>query len=309
MSYKHKLDYARRLYTEKICPRIRVSQLTLYFLLIMSVFFLAKFGQLITQQTSLLQQQNNLLQQQENSFQRQENLFQQQVELLQRQSNLLHQQINPSHQHILIRQFMVNSHLAQMDEDRVLIIGDSIVEGWLNEEIGQCKTLNVGFGSGTVLDILNFLDTAHAKVESGKINSEIIKSIVLMIGVNDAKRRDNLPDDYVEAWSRDYEKLIDKALELSSGRVLISTILPVERNMPLGDLYFDPALIEDFNALIRIIAKNKNIDLVDANEYFNNHFRQNSVSFTVDGVHLNAEGYKILDFIIAPNLELCSPVN
>ncbi|MBE9139844.1 hypothetical protein IQ254_22045 [Nodosilinea sp. LEGE 07088] len=299
---------------EKIYTKNRVNQfLLIFFLIVLSIFLfslrsvLYQSSSFLQQQADLLQQQGALLDQQGTLLDQQGSSSQRQAELLQRQSDLLQQQINPSQQHISIRQFMVNSHLAQLDEDRVLIIGDSIIEGWLNEEIGQCKVVNAGFGSGTVSDILAFFDVLEARIASGDIEPSHIGSMVILIGVNDAKKRENLTANYVEVWNKDYEKMLNKALELSSGEVLVSTILPVAENMPLGDRFFDPALIEELNDSIRTIAQDKKVDLVDSNTHFLKVSTSGSNSFTTDGVHLSAAGYRVLDSIISPKLEACFP--
>jgi lysophospholipase L1-like esterase len=290
---------------KKSIPRICINWLPpILFFVILSALLL-KQGQFLSKQSDLLQQQTALLKQQGDLLQQQTDSSQQQTELLQRQSNLLQQQINPSQQHISIRQFMVNSHLAQINEDRILFIGDSIVEGWLNEEIGQCKVLNIGFGSGRVSDVLAFLDELEATVQSGDVEPSYIKSMVILIGVNDARKLEGQLTSYIDRWSEDYEKMLSKALELSLGEVMVATILPVGENMPLGDLYFDSDLIEAFNNSIRAIAERKEVNLIDAGARFIESSGSTSNAFTTDGVHLNAEGYQILDSIITPNLEEC----
>ncbi len=256
-------------------------------------------------QENLLNQQGNLLQKQADLLQQQTASTQKQAELLQSQSNLLQQQINPSQQHVSIRQFMAYSQLAQIDEDRVLIIGDSIIEGWFNEDLGQCKVLNIGFGSGTVSDVLAFLDGLEENLDLKDVRSHI-KSTVIAIGVNDTKRRESLPENYVEEWSKSYEEMLSKALEMGLGKVYVSTILPVEKGRSLGDLYFDPILIESLNNSIRSIAQQKNVELVDSSAYFVKASQDGANSFTVDGVHLDPEGYQILDSAIAQSLEACS---
>lgn len=83
--------------------------------------------------------------------------------------------------------------------------------------------------------------------------------------------------------------MINLAQQLNS-RVVVSTILPVEENMPLGTKYFDPILIEQLNTSIRQVAKEKNVRLIDTNKIFLKTIKKH---FTVDGVHLTPDSYKI----------------
>lgn len=50
--------------------------------------------------------------------------------------------------HIAIRKFMIESHLGQMKDGSVLLIGDSVVEGWLIASINGCPVINGGLGGG-----------------------------------------------------------------------------------------------------------------------------------------------------------------
>lgn len=124
-----------------------------------------------------------------------------------------------------------------------------------------------------------------------KQNTERTKlsGIIVIIGVNDARRRD-LPPNYVEKWKNDYAEMIDLARQLNS-TLAVSTVLPVEDGMPLGSKYFDPILIEQMNTSIRQVAKEKGIRLIDTNKTFLNVNWKGH--YTVDGVHLTSDAYKV----------------
>ena len=50
--------------------------------------------------------------------------------------------------HIAIRGSMIHSQLEQAGSKFILIVGDSIVESWLNPQFGDCQTINGGLGGG-----------------------------------------------------------------------------------------------------------------------------------------------------------------
>lgn len=172
--------------------------------------------------------------------------------------------------HIQIRNIMIESQLAQVTTTAVLITGDSIV-AWLAGPIGACNVINAGLGGGGVGDVKNLLSNLKEKSMSPKLSG-----IIVAIGVNDSRRRD-FPVSYVASWKKDYEEMIDIALQLNSS-VSVSTILPVEDGMPLGAKYFDQSLIESLNATIRQVAKQKNVRLIDTNKIFRDTVKNTSPS-------------------------------
>jgi len=185
--------------------------------------------------------------------------------------------------HMQIRNIMIESQLAQVETTAVLMVGDSIVESWLIGPAGPCQVINAGLGGG-VLNVITLLHELKQKSNRAKLSG-----IVVAIGVNDARLRDLSPN-YVAKWKNDYAEMINLALQLNS-RVVVSTILPVEENMPLGTKYFDPILIGQLNTSIRQVAKEKNVRLIDTNKIFLNAIQKKH--FTVDGVHLTPDSYKI----------------
>ncbi|WP_319587460.1 SGNH/GDSL hydrolase family protein [uncultured Desulfobulbus sp.] len=186
--------------------------------------------------------------------------------------------------HITVRNFIISSHLAQMDEKAVLIIGDSIIESWIGGSLGNCRTLNAGLGGGGVQAVITLLHNLNKTADRSKIIG-----VVVAIGVNDTVRKDIQPT-YIDKWKDDYTELVDIALQLSRS-VAVSTILPVEDDMPLGTKYFDPGLIEQFNKTIRQVAKSKSIRVIEADKAIGNLKKKGH--FTVDGVHLTSDAYKI----------------
>ncbi|WP_166486888.1 SGNH/GDSL hydrolase family protein [Rhizobium etli] len=190
-------------------------------------------------------------------------------------------------EHINIRDTMILSHLAQLNEDGVLVLGDSIIEAWLGEPFGRCRMINAGLGGGGIKDV-SILVTAISRSP----NSSKLKEVIVAIGVNDARRGQDLPADYVERWKTDYARLIEQ-LQSMIPAVTASTILPVEPGMPLGADYFDPSLIDQLNDAIREVVQEKaGVRLLDMNQEIKRIEWQGH--YTVDGVHPAAKTYQVI---------------
>lgn len=234
---------------------------------------------------------------------RQENII-----LKDRANTLLENRDKTFQNHLSIRRFMAYSYLSQIDEDSTLVVGDSITEGLLSNDFGQCEVVPVGFGSGTLSTVLDFLENLKVEATAQSTDLSHIKSIVILIGVNDSARGQPRTQEYLESWQKSYGKMLDTAINLGVDTVLVSTILPVQEDMPLGTSYFDPDFIDSLNRSIKHIAASKNVDVIDANRRFLGASTEGSNSFTVDGVHLDAKGYQILKSTIAEKLPGCSSV-
>jgi lysophospholipase L1-like esterase len=212
---------------------------------------------------------------------------------------LLYTELIEAADHIQIRTSMIESQLAQVETTAVLVVGDSIIESWLVGPTGACQVINAGLGGGGVRNVIALLSNLREKKMGSKLSG-----IVVAIGVNDAQLRD-LPPNYVHGWKKNYEEMIDLALHLHP-TVSVSTILPVEDGRPLGSKYFDQSLIESLNATIRQIAKSKRVGLIDTSKIFREPVQKKN--FTVDGVHLTADAYKIFTKqLVASMPRTCGP--
>lgn len=186
--------------------------------------------------------------------------------------------------HIKIRNIMIESQLAQVETSAVLVVGDSIVESWLVSSAGVCQVINGGLGGGGVSDAITLLSRLKEKKFDSKLNG-----IIIAVGVNDADEHKEKPITFMEEWQENYKGLIELALQLHP-IVSVSTILPIEEDMPLGR-HFDPTLIDSLNTAIREIAKKQSVRLIDLNNEFS--LKTEKRKFTIDGIHLSVDAYKI----------------
>lgn len=107
--------------------------------------------------------------------------------------------------------------------------------------------------------------------------------------MNDAIKGPRLPGHF-ENWEKSYRQAIAAAKALAAGKVTASTIIPVERGKPLGEGYFDRDAIARLNDIVRRVAHEAGIGLVDNDASFG-RLRAQGRAYTVDGVHLNALGF------------------
>lgn len=147
-------------------------------------------------------------------------------------------------------------------------------------KIKNPQVFNAGIGSNTLDGALKY-GVELAKTSGAKV-------AVVCIGVNDAIRGKQNFDLF--EWASRYDRLLSE-LVAAGITVFASTILPVERDMGLGDAYFDPGRIRQMNAAIRDITKRRSIRLIDSNAAFADPDGYMPKGMTVDGVHLSLPAY------------------
>lgn len=95
----------------------------------------------------------------------------------------------------------------------------------------------------------------------------------------------------MEEWSRDYQDLVQRA-KRTGAEPIVMTVLPVERNRPLGDKCFNARQIKLINKEIRRIAAAEDVTLAEGFEVLSNGEGYGEKGSTVDGVHLTTDSYK-----------------
>jgi lysophospholipase L1-like esterase/archaellum component FlaC len=184
--------------------------------------------------------------------------------------------------HIEVRRFSILAQAEQLQNDFVLVTGDSITEGLYLQRLLDLPVLNGGMGGGGVRDVQGLLDNFPT--------SSRIKAIVIAAGVNDSVRM-NPPSGYFENWEKIYRSVVAKAKQLTEGHVAVSTIIPVEADKPLGDQYFDPDTIFHLNSIIRKVSVDQKVVLIDNDPPFMRLLTEKN-QYTVDGVHMNRTGFE-----------------
>ncbi len=165
------------------------------------------------------------------------------------------------------------------------MLGNSITAECLwSELLDNPNILNRGIIADGTDDILNRLDPIIASKPS---------KIFLLIGVNDLAF--NPPAYIVE----NYEKIVMRiAQETPETRLYLESILPIHNNLRRNGMKNED--IDLVNQGIQDIAKKYKLTYIDINSTFKNTEGSLQERFSLDGIHLNGEGYLLFRDIIKP---------
>lgn len=190
------------------------------------------------------------------------------------------------HWHHNIRIFMIKAQGGQVEDDCILLIGDSITEGIYMDRISGLPVLNAGVGGAGVSFFYDNLKDLLSTVKKPVV-------AIIALGVNDATLSVPSPHEkYVSTWIKQYESIVNQVRKTGAEPVLM-TILPVGKDMPLGNKYFNTDLLNKLNDSIRDLAAKDKLILSDSNKTLSGSDGFIKKGLTVDGVHLTSEGYKI----------------
>jgi hypothetical protein len=175
------------------------------------------------------------------------------------------------------RQLVLYYTLSRVD-DPIIVLGDSIVEAsTLPRSACGHPIINAGLnGASTASDLGPWLAAALANKRAA--------AIIVALGVNDALTQS--PD--VRAFSARYDALLGELSKLTT-RLAIVAIASVEaRERMTEDMRTDIMMrIDQLNAVLPDIAKRANAAFLPLPKMPSPH--------TIDGLHLNADGYSIWD--------------
>lgn len=189
----------------------------------------------------------------------------------------------PGPNHILARSLAINSQIDQAEDLEILFLGDSLVERADLGRICRPGTLNAGVSGARVADLL-----ALAR----KTDLRRADRIVIAVGINDAKRGARAPLDRVMA---DYEALIRLGKDAGAS-VTVTTVAPTALSQTSD---FDQAYVKAFNIRLRALAGKTGARLVELEPLGRDHGYLPR-DWTLDGVHLNAAGYRAWSPLVAP---------
>jgi lysophospholipase L1-like esterase len=172
-----------------------------------------------------------------------------------------------------IRRSMISSKLAQADRP-IVIMGDSITEAALfPASVCGHPTINAGIGGMTAESYLIQL----RQFMTGKP----IDLAVIALGTNDASAISTSESEFIA----NYEALSNFVAH-DATMILYVGLPPIEPNGPVGK-YFDIERASRINETIRTLAYNRAIGFVDLRA------KMNAPGLTIDGVHLNRDGYQL----------------
>jgi lysophospholipase L1-like esterase len=164
----------------------------------------------------------------------------------------------------------------------IVFLGNSITANveW-RELLGMDNIKNRGISGDISFGILERLD----EVIDGKP-----AKVFILIGINDISR--NIPDEMIVA---NYRKIISR---IQSGspqtKIYFHTLLPVNNEFTqFKNHYNKDEHIAFLNNSLKTIAKETKITLIDLHPILQDANGKLDKKYTIDGLHINAEGYEV----------------
>lgn len=164
----------------------------------------------------------------------------------------------------------------------IVFLGNSITDrvDW-NELLSMSNVHNRGISGDITFGVLERL----SEVTEGKP-----AKVFILIGINDISR--NIPDSVIAG---NYRKIIERIKKESSRtKIYFQTLLPVNNEFTqFKNHYNKDEHILWLNKQIKALGKQEHITVIDLYPHFLNSEKKLDKKYTLDGLHLNAEGYKV----------------
>jgi len=163
----------------------------------------------------------------------------------------------------------------------IIFLGNSITAGvdWM-ELLGNPHARNRGISSDITFGVLERL----SEVTEGKP-----AKVFILIGINDISR--NIPDTVIV---NNYRRIIREIKASSPAtKIYFQTLLPVNNEFTPRSHFNKDEHILFVNEQLKKLAAEEKITLIDLYPHFLNADKKLEKKYTFDGLHPNAEGYKV----------------
>ncbi len=198
-------------------------------------------------------------------------------------------------------------HLNQyVKKGEILFVGSSLMEQFPIYELlldyNVRKTIyNRGIGGFTTYELEEVLDTLVFELEPSKI--------FINIGTNDI----NLPNFTTRGLIERYENILRKIMKrLPKTRIYVMAYYPVNGVYDYGNDFMKEALkvrsnekINEVNQAVSCMAERLNLCYIDVNENLKDEDGNLKHNYSIEGMHMYADGYKavfdeLLTFLLEP---------
>ncbi len=164
----------------------------------------------------------------------------------------------------------------------IIFLGNSIMAGtdWM-ELLGRTDVRNRGISGDISFGILERLS---------EVTEGAPAKVFVLIGINDISR--NVPDSFIVD---NYRKIIQRIkAESPSTKIYFHTLMPVNNEFTqFKNHYNKDEHILAVNEGLKKLASKEKITLIDLYPHFLDADKKLDKRYTEDGLHLNAEGYKV----------------
>jgi lysophospholipase L1-like esterase len=164
----------------------------------------------------------------------------------------------------------------------IIFVGNSITQGIDWAELLQNKhARNRGISGDITYGVLERL----REITEGQP-----AKVFVLIGINDIEH--NIPDSLIV---NNYRRIIRQIkAESPRTKIYFHTLLPVNNEFTQFKKHYNKdEHIAFVNTELKKIAAEENITLIDLHPHFLDASKKLDKRYTVDGLHLNAEGYKV----------------
>ncbi|OSZ80826.1 sialate O-acetylesterase [Chitinophagaceae bacterium IBVUCB2] len=173
------------------------------------------------------------------------------------------------------------------DKD-IIFLGNSITDytDW-NELLEIKEARNRGISGDISFGVLERLD----EITEGKP-----AKIFILIGINDIAR--NIPDSVL---IDNYRKMITRIKnESPKTKIYFNTLLPVNNTFPAKNHFGRDGQIAFVNNALVQLCNSEKVNVIDIHPKFLDADKRLDKKYTYDGLHLNAEGYKLWALLLKP---------
>jgi lysophospholipase L1-like esterase len=164
----------------------------------------------------------------------------------------------------------------------IIFLGNSITAGvdWM-DLLERTDVRNRGISGDITFGVLERL----SEVTEGRP-----AKVFILIGINDISR--NIPDSFI---INNYQKIIQRIKkEAPSTKIYFQTLLPVNNEFTqFKNHYNKDEHILHVNEELKKMAVKEKITVIDLYPHFMNAEKKLDKKYTIDGLHLNASGYKV----------------
>lgn len=164
----------------------------------------------------------------------------------------------------------------------IIFLGNSITAGvdW-NELLGIPNARNRGISGDISFGVLERL---------GEVTEGAPAKVFILIGINDIQR--NIPDTVVV---QNYLRIVRRIkAESPTTKIYFQTLLPVNNEFTqFKNHYNKDEHILFVNSELKKMGTSEKITIIDLYPNFLNDLKKLDKRYTIDGLHLNAEGYKV----------------
>lgn len=174
----------------------------------------------------------------------------------------------------------------------IVFLGNSITDrvDW-NELLGICNVHNRGISGDITFGVLQRLH----EVTNGKP-----AKVFILVGINDISR--NIPDTVI---LNNYRKIVQRIkTESPHTKIYFQTLLPVNNEFTQFKSHYNKdEHILWLNDQIKKLGRDEKITVIDLYPHFLDGQNKLDKKYTLDGLHPNAEGYKVWAAILKKYLD------